>query len=165
MWVFNLYMKVHQQSRPLLEKCSPTAALIIFVTSSCSPLNSKKHFVHWILQAAHIMTEPDTIGYYLVQWDPFGVLSGRAEEWKLVSVDPWPGPAQSQRVSFYGNGAIVTTSRQRPAACLASSIESICRKWGTLWDVQWPVIKPTLTYTVIYRLWISLNPSFTLLTS
>lgn len=122
-------------------------------------------FFHWVQLAAHIMTEPDTIGYYLVQWDPFGVLSGRGEVWKLVSVDPWLGPTQSQWVSFYGNGAIVTTSRQRPAACLASSIESICRKWGTLWDVQWPVIKPTLTYTVIYRLWISLNPSFTLLTS
>lgn len=47
----------------------------------------------------------------------WGFLSGLRVVWKLVSLDPWPRPSESQCVSFYGNGEIVTTSQQRPAAC------------------------------------------------
>lgn len=58
-----------------------------------------------------------TNGHYLDFYDQFRVLSGLWTVWKLVSLDPWPRPAESLCVSFYGNGEIVTTSQWCPAAC------------------------------------------------
>lgn len=62
----------------------------------------------------------------LVNWVQMGIIQsagihlGFCQDvvvWEFVSADPWPRPAESQCVSFYGNGEKVTTSQQRPAAC------------------------------------------------
>lgn len=93
-----------------------------------------------------------------------GFLSGLRVVWKLVSVDPWPRPAESQCVSFYGNGEIVTTSQQRPAACRLLNRAHLQKTEGPC-EMGSDPSSPTLTYMVIYRHWISLNLFFTVLTS
>lgn len=110
----------------LLDCFTPHQWPIVGVYPSCVHYKKWGLFVFWchvcrqaliaFFLAAHFVSELVTNGYYSECWDPFGVLSGR-RVWKFVSVDPWPRPAESQCVSFYGNGEIVTTSQQRPAAC------------------------------------------------
>lgn len=73
-------------------------------------------FIFWchsILLAAHSVIELGTNGYYSERWDPFGGLSGLRVVWKLVSVDPWPSPAESQCASFYGNSNYLPAASRR----------------------------------------------------